>query len=81
MIKFNSSLKKLKRFILENGKISNWNYSENLLVEDILIKEGSDEYKVVMIRYYKATGKYYYTDQAGEESTIDYITKWCSITT
>lgn len=80
MIQFNTDLELLKKFVLEHGKISNWNYSENLLVSNILINEHQEDiYKIVRIRYYKGSGLYLYTDQYGQESFCDYITKWCSI--
>lgn len=81
MIQFNTSLELLKKFVIEHGEISNWNYAESLLVKNILIHtDSNDKYKVVMIRYYKSSDKYYYTDQNGDVFSCDYITKWCSIT-
>lgn len=81
MIQFNNNLKELKKFVLEHGKVSNWNYSENLLVENILVLTKSPKtYEVVMIRFYKATRSYYYINQLGEEMPLKYVKQWCAIT-
>jgi hypothetical protein len=81
MIQFNSDLKELEKFVLEHGVVNNWNYSENLLIKNILVQTNSPKtYEVVMIRFYKATGNYYYINQLGEEMPLKYVKQWCAIT-
>lgn len=78
-MEFKTDLEELKNYVQTHGVECNFNYAPKLKVKAVLIYY-SDSYKVATIVKYKYSDTLYFFDQAtGEESSCDYIEKWCII--
>lgn len=79
-MEFKTDLEELKEYVQTHGVECNFNYTPKLKVKDVLIYY-SNSYKVVTIIKYKYTGDtlYFFDQTTGEETSCDYIKKWCII--